>query len=320
MRRSTRAATSPPAAGKGARAARGGRRGTGETEGRARPAGSTGRGATDAGKTDAEGTPAAGMSRVGGRVSGSSRQLGHAGSPAVAQSCPGSRTLNSSFQRRSSRVLWHQSSSVPTSVTCEWRRTGTVSPSAAVLGGERGLQRGQLLELLGVPAVEDRADGVVAAGRRAEEAEDGGLADDQAELGARDVGLGPFLHPHRHDAERLDRRGRRRARPGPRSPGRRSRTGPRRRGSGPPCRAGPGRNRRRPGPRPGRGRTTRARARAGRPSRRGRRAPAAELAALKTPPLNRTAEGRIIEPPVCSEPACWPRNRARCRVIAGSAA
>ena len=48
--------------------------------------------------------------------------------------------------------------------------------------------------------------GVVAAGGRAEEAELGGLADDQAELGAGDVGLGPFLHAHRHDAEGLDRR------------------------------------------------------------------------------------------------------------------
>ena len=53
---------------------------------------------------------------------------------------------------------------------------------------------------------EDRAHGVVAAGREAEEAEDGRLADDQAKLGAGDVGLGALLHAHRHDTEGLDRR------------------------------------------------------------------------------------------------------------------
>jgi len=46
------------------------------------------------------------------------------------QSWDGSRTLNSSFQRRGSRLLWHQSSRVPTSLTFECRRTETVSPWA----------------------------------------------------------------------------------------------------------------------------------------------------------------------------------------------
>ena len=146
------------------------------------------------------------------------------------------------------------------------RRPRAVS-SGASSWSSSGLQRSRI-----------GADGVVAAGGRAEEAELGRLADDQAELGAGDVGLGPFLHPHRHDAEGLDRRRRRRARPARRSRCRRSTTAARRRGSARPCRGGPGRNRRRRGRRPGRGRPPRARGRAGRPSRRGPRATrAAEL-------------------------------------------
>src|SRR5262249_8239044 len=41
------------------------------------------------------------------------------------------RTLNSSFQRRRPPRATHQSASVPTSVTCASRRTGTVPPSSA---------------------------------------------------------------------------------------------------------------------------------------------------------------------------------------------
>ena len=91
-------------------------------------------------------------------------------------------------------------------MTRECSRTGTGSPelpSAASSAVSSGVE---LLELLGVPAFEDGADGVVAAGGRAQEAELGRLADDQADLGAGDVGLGSFLHAHRHDAQGLDRR------------------------------------------------------------------------------------------------------------------
>ncbi len=59
----------------------------------------------------------------------------------------------------------------------------------ALFGGKGRFQGGELLDFLGVPTVEDGAHGVVAAGRGAEEAEDGRLADDQAKLGAGDVGL-----------------------------------------------------------------------------------------------------------------------------------
>ncbi len=83
---------------------------------------------------------------------------------------------------------------------------------AAVVGFEGGLERVELLEFFGVPALEDGADGVVAAGGRAQEPELGRLADDQADLGAGDVGLGAFFHAHRHDAQGLDRRA---ERPGP---------------------------------------------------------------------------------------------------------
>ena len=42
----------------------------------------------------------------------------------------------------------------------------------AFFGGEGRFEGGELLDFLGVPAIEDRAHGVVAAGRGAEEAED----------------------------------------------------------------------------------------------------------------------------------------------------
>ena len=88
---------------------------------------------------------------------------------------------------------------------------------------------------------------------------------------------------------------------------RRSTTAARRRGSGPPCRAGPGRNRPRRGPRRGRGRPPPARGTglAG-PGARGPRRPAARSsAALKTPPLNSTAEGCTMRSARCgaSRPA-----------------
>ena len=38
-----------------------------------------------------------------------------------------------------------------------------------------------------------------------EEAELGGLADDESDFGARHVGLGPFFHAERHDAEGVQR-------------------------------------------------------------------------------------------------------------------
>ena len=110
---------------------------------------------------------------------------------------PGLRTLYSSFQRCSSlRAL------APEVQRADLGDVG-VEPDghdlavAAVLGAEGGLERGEFLHLLGRPALEDGPDGVVAAGGRAEEAELGGLADDEAELGAGHVGLGPFLRPHR---------------------------------------------------------------------------------------------------------------------------
>src|SRR5262245_35931209 len=75
----------------------------------------------------------------------------------------------------------------------------------ALVRVQRRRQRRQLLDLL-LPVLDDGAGGVVATHRRAEEAEVGRLADDQAELLPRHVGLGALLHAERHDAQRLDRR------------------------------------------------------------------------------------------------------------------
>ena len=50
--------------------------------------------------------------------------------------------------------------------------------------GQGGLERGHLLEFLGAPAIEDRADGIVPSRRGAQESELGRLADDEAKLGA----------------------------------------------------------------------------------------------------------------------------------------
>ena len=72
------------------------------------------------------------------------------------------------------------------------------------VGDEGGFEGGEFLEIFGRSAVEDEAGGVGSAGGGAEEAELGGLADDQAELGAGDLGLGAFLHTHRNDADGLD--------------------------------------------------------------------------------------------------------------------
>src|SRR5262245_8996751 len=48
---------------------------------------------------------------------------------ALDQESASFRTLNSSFQRFGDLVLWHQSSKTPSSVSCEWKRTGTKSSS-----------------------------------------------------------------------------------------------------------------------------------------------------------------------------------------------
>ena len=154
-----------------------------------------------------------------------------------------SRTLNSSFQRCLPSRLMHHSSSVPTSVTLLCRCTGTVRPS---LPGASSVVASGLSSSIWpshsstmVPTASlRRTDG-------AEEAELGRLADDQAELLAGHVGLGPFLHAEGHDAQRLDRR-RTAGHGGQRRLRRRCSTrGPCRRECGRPCRAAPGRSRRR---------------------------------------------------------------------------
>src|SRR5215207_2172926 len=71
---------------------------------------------------------------------------------------------------------------------------------------ERDLERAQLLYLV-APVLDEAADLVGLAHRRAEEAELGGLADHEAELAPGDGGLRPLLHAERHDAQRLERGG-----------------------------------------------------------------------------------------------------------------
>src|SRR5215203_3136786 len=67
-------------------------------------------------------------------------------------------------------------------------------------------ERAQLFYLV-APVLDHAPDLVGLAHRRAEEAELGGLADDEAELAPRDGGLRPLLHAEGHDAESFERRG-----------------------------------------------------------------------------------------------------------------
>ena len=164
-----------------------------------------------------------------------------------------SRTLNSSFHRCLPSRLMHHNSSVPTSVTLLCRCTGTIRPAVA-LRLQRRRQRGQLLDLRlpsPRPACRPRRS---RRDRRAEEAELRRLADHQAELLARHVGLGALLHAERHDAQRLDRRRHRPAPPAATSRRRRSTPGPCRRGCARPCRAAPARSTPPRAPPPDRGR------------------------------------------------------------------
>ncbi|KGX04687.1 putative molecular chaperone HspA/DnaK domain protein [Burkholderia pseudomallei MSHR640] len=116
------------------------------------------------------------------------------------------RTSNSTFQRSCVPPCTASSSSVPASVTRACSLTGTTSPGVPARGRQRRLDRVELLQLVGRPEVEQRADLVLPAHRRTEEAEADGLADDEAELLRRQRGVGAFLHPERRDAQRLDRR------------------------------------------------------------------------------------------------------------------
>ena len=239
------------------------------------------------------------------------------------QGVSGSRTLYSSFQRRSSRVLWHQSSRVPTSVTWAWSRTGTVSPSSAPSSVTRAVSSGAS----SWSSSGDQRSRIGAGGRRR-----GGWSS-----------RGSGTRRARRRPGRTRGRGRRprslppspscttqRALIGGVTPGTAGRggldadvIGPRHAAPDPDPLApadqavigGPegdgevevGRLQARDRPRrPSAERTSTTRLRSS--------------AALKTPPLNRTAEGVTNAPPVWSEPACRPRNRARWRVIAGSAA
>ncbi len=99
------------------------------------------------------------------------------------------------------RVLLHQSSRVPTSVTWEWSRTGTVSPEVpsslasavsrgAISSSSSACQRSRIR-----PTGSSRR--VVEPRNR----NSAGSANDQAKLGAGDVAFGPLLHSHRDHAE-----------------------------------------------------------------------------------------------------------------------
>src|SRR5215207_7279999 len=71
---------------------------------------------------------------------------------------------------------------------------------------QRDFERAQLFDLV-APVLDDGTYLVGLAHRRAEEAELGGLADDEAELAPRDRGLRPLLHAEGHDAQSLERGG-----------------------------------------------------------------------------------------------------------------
>ena len=79
-------------------------------------------------------------------------------------------------------------------------------PGAAALGRQAGLDLLELLQLVRRPEVEQGADLVVAAHRRAEEAEAHRLAHHQPELLGRQFGLGAFLHAEGGEAQGLHRR------------------------------------------------------------------------------------------------------------------
>ena len=90
------------------------------------------------------------------------------------------RTPNSSFQRCLPSRATHQSSSVPISVRWTRRRTGTSVPAWSGHSSV-GHERRELLDLV-APDLEHGAERVLFAAARAEEAELGRLADDEAEL------------------------------------------------------------------------------------------------------------------------------------------
>src|SRR5690606_31786051 len=76
----------------------------------------------------------------------------------------------------------------------------------APFGGEIHLDGRELLDLAGLPPLDDRADGILAPYARAEEPKMHLLPDDDAELATLEVGARPLLHPERRDAERGDGR------------------------------------------------------------------------------------------------------------------
>ena len=86
-------------------------------------------------------------------------------------------------------------------MTRECKRTGTGSParrssaSSAVSSGASSSSSSLLQRSSVVPG------GIFAANGRAQESKLGRLADDQADLGAGNVGFGAFLHAHRDDAQ-----------------------------------------------------------------------------------------------------------------------
>ena len=210
-----------------------------------------------------------------------------------------SRTEYSSFQRPRPSRATHHSSSVPTSVTCASRRTGTRSPALrSPSAGDQLLDRIELGEP-GRVGLDQRAGRVVLARRGREEAErrrSRRRPGPSSSSGSSTVE--PFLQPLRRDAQRLDRRREARESPASRSRSRRSTRAPCRRGCARPCRGGPGRStprRARP-----RDRGPRRRARATSVPAHAREQlddpRAAACVAFITPPLNSTAVGIAAEP------------------------
>ena len=113
---------------------------------------------------------------------------------------PGPRSWIWSRQRRSSVRLWHQSSTVPTSVTRAARRTATRSAFALRPTRIRLCNGGKAPDRVGVGG-DEVAGPVVGADGAARQREGDGLTHQQVEIAVVDLDLVPFLRVARDDAE-----------------------------------------------------------------------------------------------------------------------
>ena len=252
------------------------------------------------------------------------------GATSVVAAAGRSRTSYSSFQRRLSSRLTHQSSRIPISVTRLSSLTGTAIPErpgpapAHRRPGPRAwpppapAPRARPSPSSRPPRPADPICRLVEARNR----KSGRLADDERRTPIRGRGLAPLFHAERDDAQGLERGrhpghgGHRRLDPDV--------VGARGAAADPDAIARAARGRSRPHLGPPRGRDrcrSGARARAGRAQseRTLDHARAASSGALKTPPLRSTAVGRRLRPSL-RRFRVRARNCARWRVMAGSAA